>query len=151
MPFTALKHFSFSAASRTVSSCAPPNAVYGIETRLVSPAELLSYPAVVRRLMPFTALKHANNSLSSVFTDEVVRRLMLFTALKLNCQVGYINETSCSCAPPNAVYGIETVHLRCWLPRHESKVVRRLMPFTALKRHKLRIFPIAPVKQLRAA
>ena len=61
---------------------------------------------VVRRLMPFTALKRPP-TLTYVSESEVVRRLMPFTALKrmlfLYCIYYYTG-----CAPPNAVYGIET-------------------------------------------
>ena len=90
-----------------------------------------------------------------------MRRLMPFTALKLNLQLfaGDGHKASKCCAPPNAVYGIETSLLfsiaassiaRCAPPNAvygietgcllignsnsiAIKVVRRLMPFTALK------------------
>ena len=63
--------------------CAPPNAVYGIET-----------------------------------SDELLKK----TQVSLG-----------SCAPPNAVYGIETVGVFDIVISSEKNVVRRLMPFTALK------------------
>ena len=62
---------------------------------------------VVRRLMPFTALKHCVLR-TLFFPYEVVRRLMPFTALKPltgKCDFAFLIS---SCAPPNAVYGIET-------------------------------------------
>ena len=65
-------------------------------------------------------------------TLQVVRRLMPFTALKLTGQDEAIRGAFYSCASPNAVYGIETVMLR-ELSWGDGPVVRRLMPFTALK------------------
>ena len=82
MPFTALKRLTANSPLFSRDGCAPPNAVYGIETA----------PSI-----------HAHKELLQ------------------------------GCAPPNAVYGIETTGLPCTCNTTESVVVRRLMPFTALK------------------
>ena len=87
---------------------------------------------VVRRLMPFTALKPFTAvELVLITAFAVVRRLMPFTALKLPNK---LQDLFCcgGCAPPNAVYGIETRYRR-YEKDYFFSVVRRLMPFTALK------------------
>ena len=55
MPFTALKHLIPVPLKIDNRGCAPPNAVYGIETR--GDGAECPPKRVVRRLMPFTALK----------------------------------------------------------------------------------------------
>ena len=63
---------------------------------------------VVRRLMPFTALKLSVEKSNLVIFIPVVRRLMPFTALKrLTANSPLFSRDGC--APPNAVYGIETL------------------------------------------
>ena len=64
----------------------------------------------MRRLMPFTALKlRAALFAKASSSVRVVRRLMPFTALKLYRTFMIINILYfVCCAPPNAVYGIET-------------------------------------------
>ena len=84
--------------------------------------------------MPFTALKLIPNKWPGNQQVLVVRRLMPFTALKLRHYIVLLKYIY-SCAPPNAVYGIET-STGCVFPIRASSVVRRLMPFTALKRDK---------------
>ena len=69
---------------------------------LTMPREL-----VVRRLMPFTALKHLQHNNKETNKPPVVRRLMPFTALKPLVIPHILPEVE-GCAPPNAVYGIET-------------------------------------------
>ena len=57
MPFTALKlPYRGVRYSSHTPGCVPPNAVYGIET-FKPLKQNLSLTPVVRRLMPFTALK----------------------------------------------------------------------------------------------
>ena len=81
MPFTALKPLVIPHILPEVEGCAPPNAVYGIETAGACDAEV-AYCGVVRRLMPFTALKLSVPVKSNCKLYKVVRRLMPFTALK---------------------------------------------------------------------
>ena len=73
---------------------------------------------------------------ASIFTAlagyAVVRRLMPFTALKLVYLFCHIIKINC-CAPPNAVYGIETCNTGYGVFTLQLTVVRRLMPFAALK------------------
>ena len=62
--------------------------------------------------MPFTALKHDYWLVACDSQDlllDVVRRLMPFTALKLVNSDVQPQSRNASCAPPNAVYGIETI------------------------------------------
>ena len=109
MPFTALKPFHGGFLFIVRDRCAPPNAVYGIETiQFMRSGVIGSMNCVVRRLMPFTALKHpvAKNFVELLLC--VVRRLMLFTALKLMCSVSIYYPCIKCCASSNAVYGIET-------------------------------------------
>ena len=136
MPFTALKHHALQQREvEFPGSCAPPNAVYGIETsssamtdtsiydvvRRLMPFTALKLEAsptassviiiVVRRLMPFTALKlHKCQCVWAVMFKKVVRRLMPFTALKLFLHFSRLFKSLSRCALPNAVYGIETYH-----------------------------------------
>ena len=64
---------------------------------------------VMRRLMPFTALKHLQHNNKETNKPPVVRRLMPFTALKLFWPKKVMDFSPNCCAPPNAVYGIETL------------------------------------------
>ena len=107
MPFTALKLTICLFYKAWLTSCAPPNAVYGIETRSTT-FQQQDGNRVVRRLMPFTALKQAEVAEANLRKLTVVRRLMPFTALKLLTDNHIIMCNLGSCAPPNAVYGIET-------------------------------------------
>ena len=68
----------------------------------------LCHITVVRRLMPFTALKLSKVRGNPSSPIRVVRRLMPFTALKPQPELAETDEIQSSCAPPNAVYGIET-------------------------------------------
>ena len=65
-----------------ICSCAPPNAVYGIETFVELCRSRRLQKIVVRRLMPFTALKHFFALEACQLSEIVVRRLMPFTASK---------------------------------------------------------------------
>ena len=58
---------------------------------------------------------------------------MPFTALKPQPELAETDEIQSSCAPPNAVYGIETSETYVVIRFNPYNVVRRLMPFTALK------------------
>ena len=55
-PFPHLNYHGDGASEATQQGCAPPNAVYGIETSCVAD-QWPNFFMVVRRLMPFTALK----------------------------------------------------------------------------------------------
>ena len=131
MPFTALKLKTARMWFLHVLGCAPPNAVYGIETFSATREEIQCY-TVVRRLMLFTALKRSSAELLYRLHELVVRRLMPFTALKPLDSKDFLDCVHCGCAPPNAVYGIETPW-QAYSSICQPPVVRRLMLFTALK------------------
>ena len=71
----------------------------------IGPEDVIN--SVVRRLMPFTALKRCVGVSDITIEPLVVRRLMPFTALKQHPLCPHRRQLR-SCAPPNAVYGIET-------------------------------------------
>ena len=87
-----------------IHRCAPPNAVYGIETFMYFISE-----------RPRKACCAPPNAVYGIETLPYGQRQFH----TLHC-----------CAPPNAVYGIETNRP---IAEHNS-VVRRLMPFTASKK-----------------
>ena len=105
MPFTALKPGQIPLKTRC-DRCAPPNAVYGIETSSLASS---------------LAMKAASCAPPNAVYGIETKPVIVGEILKL---IG--------CAPPNAVYGIETSS-RNLRSAGSSKVVRRLMPFTALK------------------
>ena len=108
MPFTALKHLYRTKPPFGWNGCAPPNAVYGIETihtvvNLLKIFGSCAPPNAVYGIeTPFRRTPH-------LYRIPVVRRLMPFTALKRLRMPNTRRNGTSSCAPPNAVYGIETM------------------------------------------
>ena len=112
MPFTALKLvMNTFKPSSAMAGCAPPNAVYGIET----PSAAYLFIMEACRCAPPNAVYGIETMISKtifshLWSGAVVRRLMPFTALKPTAFRNLAWADS-RCAPPNAVYGIETAHL----------------------------------------
>ena len=82
MPFTALKHFWKMVSLHVLTCCAPPNAVYGIETffRGSDKYEVFGSCAPPNAVYGIETTPPKNYFFYNLF---VVRRLMPFTALKL--------------------------------------------------------------------